>query len=291
MIIKSFTPKQEKHKVDFQLCHNQQMLICPIGDIHYGQSDWPEHKFRDNIQWALDRGAYFVGMGDYFEMASVSQRKQFGGLRDSVREEIDDMLLGKADDLGCILEPTRGRWLGCVEGNHRWDTLRGTSVDQHLCRRLHCDFLGTSALVTLKTSKRGHMESLCRLYVHHGVGATRTLGANLNRLGDLMWFQDADIFLMGHSHDILAKKIDRQSVTPDGVHYHQSKLIARTGSWMLGYVSHEPLDLDAPAIESRGTYVEEGARAPSSLGFLTIGIGYEQVRHSKYYRPTIHYSA
>jgi hypothetical protein len=291
MIHKTFKPVQRKTKDNFQLTERQKMLLVPIGDIHFGASDWPEHKFKNNIQWALDRGAYFVGMGDYFDLASETQRKQFGGMRDSVREQIDEMLLEKADNLAYILEPTKGRWLGMIEGNHRWDTMHGTSIDQRLCKQLNCDFLGTSGLIHLKTGKEDHFESDCRVYVHHGVGAPRSMGASLNRLIDLLVFIDADICLMGHSHDIHPKKIDRQSMTPDGIHYHQSKLIARTGSWMLGYVSHAPLDLDAPAIESRGNYPEQGAMAPTALGFLTIGIGYEQIKHSKYYRPTIHYSA
>lgn len=292
MIHKTFTLRTMKQKEPFMLVRNQQLLLIPIGDVHYGSKGFPEDKLKAHLSWCLDRGAWFVGMGEYLDVASASQRTIMGGLRDSVREQIDEMVREKADNLGYILDVTKGRWLGMLEGDHRWDFVDGTSVDQYLCKRLRCDFLGTSALIRIKSpnAPRNHPESDCNIYVHHGIGAARTEGGNLNRLGDLLKFIDADIYLMGHSHDKVAKSIDRQSIAPDGVHYHQTKVIGRTGAWLRGYYSTEPLDLDEPVIESRGSYVEQKAYAPSALGSLCIGIGYEQIHGSKYYRPTIHHS-
>ncbi len=291
MIHKTFVPSKLHQKESFMLVRDQHIFLMPIGDVHYGAKAFPEGKLKSHIQWGMDRGAYFVGMGEYLDLFSATQRTVLGGLRDSVREQLDEMVKEKMDDLAYILEPTRGRWIGLLEGDHRWDFMDGTSADQYLCKRLRCDFLGTSGLIRMAAgAPKGHPEADCLLYVHHGIGASRSDGGNLARVGDLLKFIDADIYLMGHSHDKMAKSIDRQSVTPDGVHYHQTKVIGRTGSWLRGYSSSEPLDLDAPVIESRGSYVEQAAYAPTALGGLCFGIGFEQIHGSKFYRPTIHHS-
>lgn len=274
------------------LVRDQYILLMPIGDVHYCTKAFPEDKLKSHIQWGLDRGAYFVGMGEYLDLFSATQRLVLGGLRDSVRAQLDEMVKDKMDNLAYILEPTKGRWLGLLEGDHRWDFMDGNSADQYLCKRLKCDFLGTSGLIRIKNmhSPKNHPEADCLLYVHHGIGASRTEGGNLNRVGDLLKFLDADIYLMGHSHDKMAKSIDRQSISPDGVHYHQTKVIGRTGSWLRSYISTLPLDLDDPVIDSRGSYVEQAAYEPSALGGLCFGIGFEQIQGSKFYRPTIHHS-
>jgi hypothetical protein len=211
-------------------------------------------------------------------------------LRDSVREQLDEAVRLKAEKLYEILKPTQGRWLGMLEGDHRWDFTDATSVDQMLCGLLRCPFLGTSALLRLSppSAPQNHPEADCIIYAHHGVGSARKLGGHLNSVEAFLEFIDADIYLAGHSHAKVQGAIDMQVLSPDGVHYHRTKFIARTGSWLRGYGSSLPQELDEPASVSRGSYVEQRAYSPSALGGLFIEIGYEQVRGSKFYRPTIH---
>jgi hypothetical protein len=101
---------------------------------------------------------------------------------------------------------------------------------------------------------------------------------------------DADIYLMGHSHAKVGTPIDRQAVTPDNIHYHRTKIIARTGAWLKVYAGSEPLPLKQSAHLSRGSYAEQRAYMPSALGGIIIGIGYEQINGSRFYRPALHLS-
>lgn len=251
---------------------------------------------REHIQWGLDRGAWFLGMGDYLDFTSNSQRKLLSPLRDSQKEQLDSLVQSQADELYHILSPSKGRWLGMLEGNHRWEfqtgEKQGTSVDQYLCKKLECDFFGTLAGIRLHFSNTpaNHPEADCLICAHHGLGASRTQGGQLHRVEDMLKFFDAEIYLMGHGHSKVASPIDRQQISPDGKHHHRTKLLARTGSFLRGYVSHEPHSLDKPASLSRGSYVEEFAYAPSALGGICIGIGYERIPDSSFFRPTIHYS-
>jgi hypothetical protein len=162
--------------------------------------------------------------------------------------------------------------LGLLEGDHRhtYETgeMAGRSVDQQIAIALQIDFLGTSALIRLHPwgFEEEHYEGDTILYAHHGVGYSRLAGTQLNRVEDLMRWINADIFLMGHSHAKVNAPVDQQNISPDGIHYHRTKIIARTGGWLRAYLSRQPQPLEMPASVSRGSYVEQKAMAPSSLG-------------------------
>jgi hypothetical protein len=292
MIIKTFAPRRERAK--FPLTSNQYVLLMPIGDIHYQTRGWPEEKFKEHIKWGLDRGAYFLGMGEFLDSMSESQRAIVDTLRQEQQETIDDMMREAADNLIYLLRDTAGRWVGAIEGDHRWDFTGASkddpqSLDQYICRALGADFLGTEGWVRISPGIKGHPEADCLLLAHHGVGNSQTAGGHLNRVEKQVSGFEADIYLMGHSHSKSAAATDRQYLSPANHHYHRTKVLARTGGWLLGYNSSEPLSLNESASRSRGSYVERKALQPSALGGLCIGIGYEEVEDG-FYRPTLHYS-
>ena len=294
VIIKTFAPKGERQK--FKLAAEQYVLVMPIGDVHFGSKGWPEQKFKDHISWGLDRGAYFLGMGEFLDLASDTQRKLMSQLRDSARDELDDLLREQADNLTYLLRGTAGRWVGVLEGDHRWDFMAAgagdpKSVDQYICQALRADFLGTSAVIRVTPNIAGHPEADTLILAHHGIGSSRLSGGQLHRVEDLLKFFEADVYLMGHSHSKVSAPVDRQYLTPDGVHYHRTKILARTGGWMRGYLSGGVWGLNEPAYESRATYVEHMALPPAAMGGLCFGIGAERIEGSDYYRPTLHYSA
>ena len=292
MIVHKFEPKKTNQIVPFQLATNQQILLMPVGDIHYLSTDWPEKKFIEHLKWGLDRGAYFLGVGEPIDLASASQRAIMGPLRDSVKKEFNDMMRGVVERFVRLIDFTAGQWIGFMEGDHYWQFDDGTTTDQLICSYLGCKFLGDATMIRLTYPEVSmpHPEADCIIYAHHGIGSSRLSGGQLHRIEDLLKFIDADIYLMGHSHAKVSTPIDKQTVTPDGVHYHRTKVIARTGAFMKSYLSSEPLGLNEPAVRSRATYAEKAAYMPAAMGGLCFGIGYEQISGSAYYRPTIHYS-
>jgi hypothetical protein len=281
-----------KGKIPFNLVDNQKILIMPLGDIHFGSRGFPLERFKTHLEWGMERGAYFLGMGEYLDFAAHSQRGLMGQLRDSTKEILDKMILDQTEEFLKIVKSTKSRWIGLLEGDHRWDFADGTSVDQRICKAVDAPFLGSAGLIRLKMHKhpKDHPEADVIIYCHHGIGSSRTEGGHLHRLSDLLKFIEADVYLMGHSHAKIAAPIDRQMITPDGIHSHRTKLIARTGSWFLNYYSTGPFRLEEPAFKSRGNYPELKSYPPSSLGGIAIGIGFEQIEKSKYYRPMIHIS-
>lgn len=292
MIIKEqFLPVMPQ-KISFQVVSNQHALLMPVGDIHYGTKDFPTNKFIEHFKWGMDRGAVFIGMGEYLDFAPHSQRRITSQLREEIQEQMDEMIKQKMREFYRMIEFTAGRWIGLIEGDHRWDFFDGTSADQFLCGLLNADFLGSSALITLHPAglPKNHREGETRVYIHHGIGSSRSAGGHLHRVEDLLKWVDCDVALMGHSHSKIGAPIDCQTISPDGVHYHKTKLIARTGSWLKGYQSTGPQPLSSAVSKSRGSYVEGKAYTPSALGGIAIGIGFEQVPHSRYLKPALHFS-
>ena len=292
MIYNTIKLKPTKQKITFELIRDQKALLMPVGDIHWYSTGFPVEKLRTHFQWGMDRGATFFGMGDYLEWAPASQRKLIGPLRDSQKGIIDEFVKRMLDELLDVIGFTKGHWIGLIEGNHRHDFLDSTCDGQYLANALGCDFYGTSALMRLHPSgvRSYHHEADTIMFAHHGTGSAITVGGQLVRVERLMEWINADLYLMGHSHSKVNAPVDEQHISPDGVHYHRTKIVARTGGWFRGYLSSTPRPLNSSAMLSRGSYVEEKALMPSSMGGLCIAIGVEQIVGSKYYRPVLHYS-
>jgi hypothetical protein len=291
MIAKVVHLKTIEPKTRFELSGSQKALILPVGDVHLGSRDFPVKHFAEYLQWGFDRGAYFIGMGDYLDFTSESQRSVMGVLRDSTKDRLDEMVRLEADEFLEIAKFTRGRWLGLLKGNHSWTFSGGNNVEQHLCRGLGCDYLGDMTLMRIVTNRLvGHPEADTILVAHHGKGGGSTVGGQLSRPEHLLKWINADIILMGHSHAKLAAPIDRLNITPDGVISHRTTVVARTGSFLRAYAGTDPQDLDSPAFLSQGSYVEVAALMPSALGGICFAIGYERITGSKYYKPTLHFS-
>lgn len=291
MIVTTYRPIKYRNVVKvFTLAKNQKMLLMPLGDIHEGSEGWPEHKFMAQLEWGMERGATFLGMGEAFDFTSTSQRSLLDPLREGTKKQLDNFMMTRVERFIKLISFTKGHWMGMLEGDHYWQFQNGFSSDQILCQRLGCPFLGTSAFIRIGFGIRRHPEADCTIYAHHGIGGGRTVGGHLTRLEDLLKWIEADIYLMGHVHTKVSDPIDRQYISKEGIHYHRTKLMARTGGWLRGYVSSKPKGLTAPAVESRGSYIEKKAMMPTSLGGLCIGIGYDEIDGSGYYRPTLHYS-
>lgn len=278
-------------RVNFELTPNQQVLLMPVGDIHAFTDGWPEQRFRDHIEWGRDRGAWFLGMGDYIDFTSTSQRAILQALRLSQRKTMDEVSQSRVEKLADMMQ---GQWLGLLEGNHYHEYLDGTTTDQHLCRLLGCPFLGSSTLLDLRLNRSGTSTGAdVTIFAAHGLGGGRRRGSHLMRVEDLIIMVEADVYLMGHSHSKIADPVDRLYRTPAGHIYHRTKLIARTGGFLRGYIGRSPVPPEIAAYYSRGGYVEEKLLPPSALGGLVISIGMKRIMENgvDLCVPDIHFSA
>lgn len=284
------TPEPQK----FVITPHQQALLMPIGDIQYGTPTCDIDRLRRHLAWGIDVGAYFVGMGDYLDFTSPTQRTVLSGMRLSQVAAISGFA---ADQLGQFTElpevqASVGRWLGLLEGHHFYQAEDGVTTDQRLCEFLQAPFLGTSALIDVLLRYRNGRTSPVRIWCHHGTGGGRRRGSHLARLEDMIIGIDADVYLMGHSTSKVSDPVDRLYRTAAGGTYHRTLVLARTGGFNRAYVGL-PAHRTGAAMVSRGDYAEKAAYAPASLGGVVISLGLKRVQNGTgvdVIIPDLHYS-
>ena len=251
-----------------------EVIIAPIGDVQLdpvlrGQPrSCDVDRFKRHIDWLMkQKNAYFMGFGDYVDVASPSNRANLKAvtLYDNVRAALDEQAYMAVDEMKGILKGTEGRWLGLLEGHHYWEFEDGTTTDTKLAEFLKAPHLGSSALVEVKFEARGkHGSPKFVIYGTHGSGAGGAAGM-LNKLRRLATtFSQADVLLMGHYHIKPADKIHDLYVDfgPKKARLkHRNRIIAGTGGWLKGYMLNSRRG-NTP----RGSYVEQGTMPPVTLG-------------------------
>lgn len=246
------------------------VTIAPLGDIQWSGERGPTAKdtLKRHIDRCLEANAYFLGMGDYTDFLSPSNRTRLeaAALYDTAKDVIDDKALELMFELyEKFLKPTKGRWLGLLEGHHFTQLKTGETTDQRLCQLLNARFLGTSAYIRL-LFKQSSMSGNVVLWAHHGCGGGQTAGAPLNKLEKAFsrW-EGADVFFMGHTTKAPADRIPRPyprwhgHSAPDLV--HRDVLLVNTGGFSKSYIVSS-----IQGRTPRGGYAEKGMMQPSSIG-------------------------
>ena len=242
-----------------------EVVLMPIGDVQCGVPACDEARLERYIDWGLEHGAVFLGMGDYVDMAAPSDRKRVRHA--DFYEDITDAILERAEaDVERFLRlvtGSRGRWLGLLQGHHYMTFPDGTTSDTRLATRLDAPFLGDCALVRLAIENTGvAADILC----HHGQGSTASEAAALGavmRFG--AGFGHADIVLNGHHHKKVATKKPRPYYDAAGKLTSRNTVYGVTGSFLRGYLQCSQRDGRAG-----GSYIEQRMLPPVALGGLVL---------------------
>jgi hypothetical protein len=241
---------------------SQKVVVAPLGDIQYCGQHGPTAV--DSLKRHIDRvlafdNSYFIGMGDYIDFLSPSNRQRLAAaaLYDTADTVIDEKAHELTEELyENILKPTKGRWLGLIEGHHFYEG-SGSTSDMWLCEMLDAQHIGTSALVRLEPSG-------IVFYAHHGTGAGQLPGTGLNKLYHTSnGWTAIDVYLMGHNTKLAASRHSRpqarwEQKKPDLV--HSDVLYVNTG----GFSKSNVLEHRRGRIP-RGDYAEKGMMTPAPL--------------------------
>lgn len=176
---------------------SQRLVVAPLGDLQYAGRDGATAlgHVRNHIQRGIDLDAWWVGLGDYIDFLSPSNRQRLRSA--ALYDTADNVIDAKAHELveelfEEVLKPTKGRWLGLLEGHHFYEG-QGSTSDMWLAELLECAFLGTSCYIRLEPS--GYT-----LWAHHGTGGGIMPAAPFNKMYHASHgWAGADIFLMGHT--------------------------------------------------------------------------------------------
>ena len=218
------------------------------------------------------REVRFIGMGDYTDFASPSNRARLksANLYDTATDIIDHKAEELTEEIGEYLKPTRGKWLGLVEGHHLHELKDGTTTDMRLCTMLDAQFLGTTGLINL-TFRRDTARIPVVIWCHHGVGNGQTGYYPLGRLEKVaaVW-EGVDVFAMGHTTKKAVEWTNKPFPRWGGHHYdisHRKVTLVGTGGYSKYYIEG--------AMQGRiprGGYAEQRMLAPAIIGSPVVHI-------------------
>jgi len=255
------------------------IYLLPFGDTHYGAPGFHGEKFDEFCEWAAaKKNAYFIGMGDYMDIGSFSEKLILNDrqLHEDTRIQLNELYKDQAKRFCKKIEFMRGKIIAMAGGNHAAELLSGVSVDQYLCDLLNCKFMGTSGYLFLILNAADREKTTKRLdvWLHHGKGGGSTVGAPYNTLGKMAENAEAHIYLMGHTHTkgivVTQKLVPKYSTgrRPAGVSYKKQYFIS-TGSFLKAYEDGKP------------SYVARRALRPSDLGTAKIEVTLRR-KHTSY---------
>lgn len=240
------------------------VYLVPFGDVHFGAPNFAEDRWREFINERKGcPNTYYIGMGDYTDMLSGSERAIYHGLHDSTQDTMEATAMDMLNAFASTLEHARGRILGFVQGNHDMPFADGTNGTVRLAQRFKAAYMGCSTIRRL-CFQRLNAKVTLDVYAHHGQGGgARLKGGSLNRVQYMAEAVEADIYLMGHDHQrgvIPDTRMVLQNTQGELRVKERQVWYARTGSFLKGYES------------GKRSYVADSARKPTDLGGITFEI-------------------
>lgn len=242
---------------------NKPISLYPFGDVHRSSPACDVGRWKDFLREASqDPNAYFLGIGDYDDMSSTSEREIINShkLHDSTRRTLEDLYNKHNEQFYREISFMKGRIIGLIEGNHYSEYKDGTTTTMKLAGLMDTKYLGVATFIRLHFNYYGGKTSL-DIWAHHGAGGGRLPGSSLNRVVQMSESADADLYFMGHTHGKSLGFVPKLVLknTKNGVRLkHKRQLFARTGSFLKGY---EP---------GYASYVADAAMNPTDLGFVKI---------------------
>jgi hypothetical protein len=256
-----------RYEIQFEK-YGEPIYIVPFGDVHRSSPLCHAEKWKEFLDWAKGKErCYFLGMGDYDDLASGSERQILvnKALHESTITTLEDLYRKFTDRFHHEVSFMEDRCIGLLEGNHYGEFQNGTTTTQKLAELMKCKYLGVSSFIRLSLHSRCKPTntSSVDIWAHHGKGAARLVGGSLNRVEQMLEAAECDIALMGHDHKKSVGLKTRLSLNSSGgnggLKLHQRKILfARTGSFLKGY---EP--------EAK-SYIADAAMNPTDLGVIKI---------------------
>lgn len=241
-----------------------EITLCPIGDLQWAgdEEEIAYDHLLTHIRRCLDSPhPLFVGMGDYIDFASPSTRAAIAQsvTYDTAKKVLHDTGTRLVDDIyRRVLEPTRKRWVGLVQGHHHFRCTNGQDSDEYLAHRLGAEFLDELGIIHLIWRKGEERVGEVVVMARHGEGGGRMPWAPLQKLYNFSPHIRAGVLLEGHHTKKGHSSFDQLvSQAPDGKANsleHETVHMVGTGGWLKGY------------LDGRRTYVSVAGLAPVALG-------------------------
>jgi hypothetical protein len=189
--------------------------LVPLGDIHIGARACDEERLERVVaRIAADPDCMWVGMGDYCEFINRNDpRFEPRALADWIKmSDLTDLARAQKNRFLEIVEPIAPKCVALLEGNHEASITRFTerSIYREIVtevkrmaglpedEKLGLGYYGWIRLRFVRMTKAVHY---IHINAHHGFTGGRLAGAKALNMQRWLWTHDADLALMGHSHN------------------------------------------------------------------------------------------
>ena len=174
----------------------EEIYLVPMGDMHVGHKNFMKERFERDLQWCIDnKNVYVIGMGDYMELSARDSPGVFDqdSFANKQYETVYNYFKPLADEK---------RLLGLLMGNHEYRITKysGFDITKILANNLGVEYFEHAAFFKLKVNDIEYT-----VFGQHGYTSSRTDGGKLNVVIKLANQAIADIYMVGHSHDVIAK--------------------------------------------------------------------------------------
>lgn len=255
------------HSFEVNHGYGKPLNLCIFGDIHRDSPNHAHGAWREFLAHAKTlKNTVFLGMGDYLDSTSTSERECLGHIAPKMHEtfthDIEQLQAAKVDMIAKELAFMKGRLVGLLNGNHYFNFQSGINSDQMLCQRLNAKYLGVCAFIRLYINCSGRRHAL-DIFAHHGKGAARLVGGSINRVAQMIEGAEADVFIMGHDHKRAAVPMSPRLLLDhapkEGLRVRQKEVWAvRSGSFLASFRDNEV------------NYNVDACRTPCSLGHVEL---------------------
>lgn len=267
------------HRVELDAEIGKPFRLIPFGDVHRDSNLHAESHWQDFLKYAKKQdNAVFLGMGDYTDGCSTSERIALDGsaIHDTTRATMQKLYSEWADTLADELAFMKGRCIGLLGGNHYMKFENGDTTDHILAAQLRTKFLGVCSFIRLsfrfgKSQKRASLD----IFAHHGKGGGSLPGSTFNTIEKMQGTADADFYFMGHDHKKgCIPSSPRLKLVSTGKNAElnvreRTPWLGRTGSFLKAY---------EPGLVS---YNVDAGRSACSLGWIEFEITPRRIRNTK----------
>lgn len=182
----------------------EELEIVPVGDIHVGDEFYDEKMLKNLIAYVLEKeNRYIILNGDMMDMALKTSVSDIYGATMSPAQQVQYVAK--------LFAPIKDRILACGTGNHSERVYKSTGIDVDYLLALELGikerYSNNSFVIFLKvgeshTSRPSKIkQQVYSIFVQHGRGGGRKMGAKVNRLVDMdNIVANADLYIMGHVH-------------------------------------------------------------------------------------------
>lgn len=225
------------------------IVLVPISDAHDGDKQFDRAKLIKLVE-DIKKTPFMYGflLGDLCNNATKNSKSDIYTATMNPQEQKWDMIN--------ILSDIQGKLLGSTGGNHeeRSHKESGLDISEDIAKALKIPYDPFGVLYSLKFGQCSGGKQNYTVYATHGSGGGGTKGAKINKLYSLRNICLADVYVMGHVHDI---------ITTHDVYYipdtRHARLIRRRRSFT---TSGSYLDW--------GGYAERLMLSPGDTGFPLI---------------------